>query len=307
VINNNINIKTTINQAINFFMNYLYANNNSKQTIVCYTTDLNIFKNFVKSNFTGVRYIQQLRLSDLNQYLAHLRKQVEHKEIQAATMDRRVFSLRSFYSFLYDDRLLDYNPASKLKYKKSQNKSVPNYLEEHELDHLFKVIENTNDRNKYRDIAIFACLRYLGARRTEVTNLKWSDIHFTTQQIKIYREKTNTYSLLPMHPKLVDALLQLYNATFDKTKEYVFISRQGNQLSKTAFNSVINKYVNLASINKDFKITARIFRHTFCTIAAKKNIASQKIMEFTGHKSADTLSIYSKMNTSHLSDLLAAM
>jgi len=296
---NNLNIKTTMNQAINFFLNNLYANNNSKQTIICYKTDLNMFKNFVKVNFTGIRYIQQIRLSDLNQYLSHLRKQVENKEIQAATMDRRVFSLRSFYSFLQDDRLIDYNPAAKLKYKKSQNKSAPNYLEEHELDHLFDVIENSNDRNKYRDLAIFACLRYLGARRTEVTN--------TTQQIKVYREKTNTYSMLPMHPKLVDALLQLYNATFDKAEEYVFISRQRNQLSKTAFNSVINKYINLANLNKDFKITAKTFRHTFCTIATKKNIASQKIMEFTSHKSADTLSIYSKMNTSHLTDLLAAM
>lgn len=305
MINNNI--KTTMNQAVDFFLNNLYANNNSKQTIICYKTDLNMFKNFVKANFTGIRYIQQIRLSDLNQYLSHLRNQVESKEIQAATMDRRVFSLRSFYSFLQDDRLIDYNPAAKLKYKKSQNKSTPNYLEESELDHLFNVIENSNDRNKYRDLAIFACLRYLGARRTEVTNLKWSDIHFTNQQIEIYREKTNTYSTLPMHPKLTETLLQQYNATYDKTKEYVFVSRQGNQLSKSAFNGVINKYIKLADLNKDFKISSKTFRHTFCTIAAKKNISSQKIMEFTGHKSADTLSIYSKMNTSHLTDLLAAM
>ena len=53
---NNLNIKTTLKQAIDFFLNNLYANNNSKQTIICYKRDLNMFKNFVKANFTGIRH-----------------------------------------------------------------------------------------------------------------------------------------------------------------------------------------------------------------------------------------------------------
>jgi integrase len=91
--------------------------------------------------------------------------------------------------------------------------------------------------------------------------------------------------------------------------DYVFKSRQSNKLSKSAFNSIIVKWVNVSGIQKqkNYKITAHTFRHTFITLCIRANIPDTKIIEYTGHKDINSLDVYKHLCTTDYNDIINAV
>jgi site-specific recombinase XerD len=299
--------KPTIRESIKLFANYLYASNLAKSTSSAYMNDLKDFEEYVKMKHPSIRYIEQIRLVEIVEYQTYLTSYVDAGEFSPFTKDRRVFSLRSFFKYLYKSRFIENDVFSGEKYKKTKITAAPKYLEQEEIDALFQSIQSNNDRNHFRDLAIFSCLRYLGARRAEVLNLKWSSINFYENTIEIYYQKTQNYSVVLMHPKLKEALLNLYKVIADKTLDYVFISNKGNKLSNTAFNNIIRKYTEAAGLEGSFDITSKTFRHSFCTHLAKNNVSPELIIKYTGHSSTDSLKYYTRFKTDDLNGLVSSL
>lgn len=302
--------KTTFTNAINSFLNGIYADNKAESTIQAYKTDLNHFKNFIKNSYPGIRYIQEIKFNEIRAYQVHLMNRKNSKEsdkLQARTIDRRIFSLKSFYRELYNLKIVPENLLNLIDYKKEGKKKPDNYLQPKDIDILIDTVKKYGGRNTTRDLAIFTTLRYLGCRRSELLNLKWNDVSFHNKTIQVYRIKTQTYDVLPIRKELEEALLEYYYSSKDSHQEYIFISRQNGPLSKTAFNTLFSKYVDKSELEKvkGFPITAHTLRHSFCSTLAINNISLEKIRKFTGHLSNESLQPYVKLSVAHLSDVTA--
>lgn len=293
-------IKTTFNDAIRLFCNDMYANKRSEKTITAYTKDIKEFKGYINYKYKGIRYVQEIKLGEINDYKVWLRKMAEVGEISNSLQDRRIFALRSFFSFLKENELTSKNIMANDKYKKCRRKESPDYLETNELDIIQNTVKKVGGRNWRRNLALFCCLRYLGGRRSDILNLKWSKVNFSKQTIEVWREKADSYSVLPLHPELQKALLELNDVSPDKSLDYIFISNKGNKLSETAFRGVIEKYVKESKVKKNFNITSRIFRHSFCTNLINNNVAEAIVIEYTGHSGRDSLKYYTAAKPSTL-------
>lgn len=71
--NLNGNEKTTLNQSFQIFINMLSAENKSELTLIAYKEDLECFKAFLMKKYTGIRYIQEVTLNEIVDYLTYLR------------------------------------------------------------------------------------------------------------------------------------------------------------------------------------------------------------------------------------------
>lgn len=298
--------KTTFNDAIRLFNNFMYANKRSDKTIVAYKKDITEFKEFMSCCYS-IRYVQQVKLMDICNYKTWLRQQAEVGEISNSLQDRRIFALRSFFAFLKESDLTTKNVMENDKYKKTKRKESPDYLENNELDIIQSAVKKHGGRNVRRDLALFCCLRYLGGRRSDILNLKWSKVDFSKHTIEVWREKTETFSVLPMHPQLEESLLELNEVSPDKSQDYIFISNKDSRLSDTAFRGVIQKYVIESGLKKNFNITSRIFRHSFCTNLLSHNVPETVVVEYTGHADRESLKYYAAAKQNHLKEVHSYM
>lgn len=303
----------TINNTLDIFKNYLYSEQKSESTAMSYARDITYFNNFLKTNLKNkIRSVDKITKVEITEYKLFLQDQVKNNKIKASTALRRFNSLKVYFKFLEEyynlnnilknDKWGNKNNINKLAL--NENNNFPNVLEIDDINELLNCILESHDKNKFRDLAIFELLIGTGCRRSEVLNLKWEHIDFYKGTIKIIRNKTKNVSLLKMSDSLKNAL-EIYYNTQEEKSGYVFKSRQSNKLSKSAFNDIINKWIKKSGIEKDknFKITAHTFRHTFITLCLRNNIPTEKIIEFTGHHDASSLKFYKHLLFEDLSDV----
>lgn len=283
-----------IQNIVSQLMNVLHANRYSKNTIRAYKRDLEDFLDYLKQHFSDVQYVHELSSCHLTHYQHCLKNKSCNHEISASTLDRKIYSLKSLCSILYQNKIVPQNICENIYHKKSSKKDIPPYLSAEELDLLLLTVQQYGGANAFRDLALLAAFRYLGAKQSELLKLKWEDVDLTLQIVSLHRKNGST-SPLKIHPKLYEALFQLFQSLDNKLVEYVFLSQKGNPLSKQACNDVLSKYVALLGLKKDFTINTSIFRHSFIVHCIKKGVPTTKIQSYTGHSDIADLAFYQKV------------
>lgn len=133
---------------------------------------------------------------------------------------------------------------------------------------------------------------HLAARRTEVFNLKWADVDFTNQRIRLWTRKRMSGSLesdwIPMTADLRKTLLAWWEEHPLKTSEYVFISISDLPCNKQRFGKpyvargdLMNRLCEKAKVNAfGFHairhLTASILYHNGCDISLIQRVLRHK-------------------------------
>ncbi|MHA6253201.1 site-specific integrase [Oceanobacillus sp. CAU 1775] len=184
---------------------------------------------------------------------------------------------------------------------------VPSYLEKDELALLLNTAAN---KGLEMDFLIFLTLSYTGMRVGELVSLKWNDINFqenTIRIIKTYYNPTNNtlkYQLVP--PKttgsvrtivvedIVIEALKKHKGTQEKVKkalgndyydkEFIF-SKTSNHPGYPIFTKTIEnrmkRLLKLVGLNQ--KLTPHSLRHTHTSLLAEAKVGLEEIMDRLGH------------------------
>lgn len=300
--------KITFNQAISNFDKYLLQEGKAESTFTAYFSDLELFKKFLKKHLNNkVRYLNDLTRVEIEQYKEYLMSFVASNTYKKATIYRKYNTLKTFFRYLHkkysltnlleDDKWGSNSKSKEFRTHEGED-FLPTVIESSHVNQLLSCIKDSTDKNKYRDFAIFTLLITTGCRRSTALNLKWEHINFYRNQIRLTHPKTSNAIVVQL-PTLLKSALQLLLQSSTLTDGYVFKSRQVEDdttqgLSKSAFNNIIKKWISLSNIQEHYAmpITAHSFRHTFITNCIRENIATEKIIEYTGHRNADSLEIY---------------
>lgn len=303
----------TFNKAILNFNNYLYKENKAEATAIAYIKDLELFKEFlVKKLNNKIRTLDKITLAEIEEYKYFLSKKIKEGEFKRTTASRKFNALKTFFAYLSKDYGIqnivygdDWSNRARTKdFTEEGEDYLPNILEIEDVDILLHTIQNSTDKNKYRDLAIVETLVGIGCRRSELLNMKWHHINFYRGEIKLIRQKGKNSNTLKM-PREMQQALEQYRNTLVDIEEYVFVSRQSGQLGKSAFSSAIKKWITLSGLQstKNFEITAHTFRHTFITLCIRANIPDSKIIEYTGHSDVESLNIYKHLVAKDMEDI----
>ncbi|PRX34847.1 integrase/recombinase XerC [Orenia metallireducens] len=285
-------------QAVKSFMKYLIAERGySKLTIKEYKSDLNLFARYLEDEFDC--NVDRLTIDEINQFqLAEfLSDIILINDNSAATRNRKLYSLRSFFNFLVKRNLLPHNPTLAIDATKVNLKSEPVYLKGTDINDYLKAIENYNSKARSRDLAINKMFLYCGLRISELVNLDLDDINYEDNSIKFYG-KGNKERYVPLHEEVILAVKNYLpdraqiEANNDDATQALFLSNRGNRINIRTVQMMVKKYAKLAGVKNANDVTPHKLRHTFASMLYKETKDLRVLQELLGHSNISTTQIY---------------
>jgi len=161
------------------------------------------------------------------------------------------------------------------------------------IEEVTLLINNTNN-SKHR--CIVSLLYSAGLRRSELLNLKLTDIDSDRMLIHVINTKGNKdrYTLLSK-TTLTD--LRIYFKEW-KPKTFLFEGPIGHKYSPSSVLKIVNKAGEKANIKK--RVTPHMLRHSFATHLLENNTDLRYIQSLLGHSSSTTTEIYTQVATKYL-------
>jgi site-specific recombinase XerD len=246
--------------------------------------DLKLYTDFMHDN-----QLDNINGNSLIAFQQHL-SAVRHNA--PASLNRKIFTLRAFQSFL---ELKDVEGADKLPFKKVLKIRAPrpyraNFLTEAEIRKLFSVI-NTYSILGLRDYAIFALMYLLGLRVGEVHRLDLSDIDCYENKITVTGKCDLQRTLMLTHEikTLLENYLAVRNNIFNAANsQALFISKKGHRLAIRTMEDNFKKLYTTACIEKVFNVTPHTLRHSCATMLNEKGVKILTIQNILGHSNPNT-------------------
>ena len=278
-----------------FILHLQIEKNASSYTIQNYKIDLmQAFDLFAKMKIFEAGNMDRLHIRN---YLSVL----QNNGYEKTSIKRKLSVLRSFFSFLVRERVIDKNPFINIRSPRIEKK-IPVFLDESEIKTLLELPKGTTILN-LRDKAIMETLYATGIRVSELVSLNIQDLDFLGEMIKI-TGKGRKQRLIPIGSVALEVLndyLALREKYLSKKKIFhnvVFINARGGRLTTRSVCRVINHYVKVSGIKKS--ITPHSLRHTFATHLLNAGCNLRAVQEMLGHVNISTTQIYTHLSTSRI-------
>ncbi len=234
-------------------------------------------------------------------YVAELGSHYEH-----TTIHNRISAIRSFYKYLIQIQTLDTDPFSLVKLPKIK-KDLPVFLTESAMPSLLfsprNDEKNTESETKkmeaIRDSLCIELLYGAGLRVSELCNMKWRDIDFSTNTARILG-KGSKLRLCPFGEKAGEVLRYWHdNYAIDKSPDANAIMISSEQpIYPRYVQRMIKKYLIKSGLPTN--ITPHKLRHSFATHLVNNGIDLRSLQEMLGHASLSTTQIYTHLSTKKL-------
>jgi integrase/recombinase XerD len=266
----------------------------SDNTREAYLRDVRQFFEFINSEGLGVC---EATLEDLHRFTW----QLHEVGISARSIARIHSGLRSFYSYILLEGMIETNPTALLESPK-KGVRLPEVLSTEEIDSILSVIDLSLLEGQ-RDKAVIELLYSCGLRVTELCNLKMHDLFLEEGFLRVVG-KGNKERLVPMSPKAVKELglwFATRNTILPKAGEedYVFLSvRRRQHLSRITVFHNLRLYDERAGIKKT--ISPHTLRHSFATHLLEGGANLRVIQAMLGHEQISTTEIYTHIDRSML-------
>ena len=267
----------------------------SDYTIKNYELDIIDFLEYCKENKLN---IYKVKYFDVKSYLVKLHE----KDYKGTTISRKISSLRTFYSFLYDNNLIDKNIFKYVVVPKKE-KRLPKYITNDDVKSIFDVPDICSPIGK-RNRLILELLYGTGIRVSELCNIKVKDIDINEKTIRILGKGSK--ERIVFYGDVCAEILELYlsdgrNVLLNKkNNEYLIIGayKKDKPLTTRSVELIINDIIEKAAINK--KVTPHVLRHTFATHLLNEGCDILMVKELLGHSSLDTTGIYTDVSNERL-------
>ena len=276
-----------------FIGSLITVQNKSEQTARSYSSDLDSYYEWTQRINLDPIHIsyRQLRL-----YLA----EQSAAQYSRSTIARRLACLRTFFTFLEQEGVIEGNPAKLLQTPKLE-KTLPSTLSEKELDAILDVHDPSTNEGM-RDTALLELLYASGGRVSEVAGLELDDLRLDQGLARVLG-KGNKERYIPLHGLAVGKLedyLAIARPNFEarKRSQSVFLSTRGNPLTADAIRRIVKKSAQLAGINRP--VTPHSFRHSFATDLLNNGADLRTVQELLGHANLSTTQVYTHLSAKRL-------
>lgn len=223
----------------------------------------------------------------------HIARKRENRNVSTLRNDFVMF--RSMNDYI---KTLGYSPATNIDFPKIDTpkprlRFLSNEEEQRLLNHLAEQIEKSKstqqkERNQDAYDIAFVLLR-TGARYSEIANIRWADMDFVNQQIRLYRPKVKNESILFMDEQTKQVLTKRWANR--KSNEFVFTSKDGKK-SRGYCRNILRDALDAIGC-EDANI--HTLRHSFASKLAQNGFSLQEIGQMLGHAHINTTMRYSHL------------
>ena len=278
------------------FIHYLSVERGlSRNTLESYERDLTKYIDFIQKK--GKTKWRETGKSDIMDYLMTLK----HEGKAASTVSRAMASIRTFYRFLLQERLIDSDPSSHM-YTPKLEKKLPKALNVEEVERLLNA-PRLSTPHGMRDKAMFEVLYATGMRVSELVSLNMEHVNLSLGFVRCIG-KGSKERIIPLGRMAIDYLdryiVQMRKKLVKQGSpdEALFLSHIGTRLTRQGFWKLIKKYAVEAQIHKP--ITPHTLRHSFATHLLENGADLRSVQEMLGHSDISTTQIYTHVTKSKM-------
>lgn len=268
-------------EAIEKFKRYLRSKRYSENTIKTYSEALLSFFTFFNSKSINMITNEDI-ISYNNDYILK-------NKLSASYQNQIINAVKLYFKTIKETKI----EIEKI-HRPKRAKVLPNVLSKEEV----KAILNAHENIKHK--AMLSMIYSCGLRRSELLNLKPSDIDSKRNVVIIRQAKGKKDRITPLSPKILDLLRSYYKECNPKT--YLFEGQEkSSQYSARSLEEVLKKSLKLASINKP--VTLHWLRHSYATHLLESGTDLRYIQELLGHNSSKTTEIYTHVSTKNIQQI----
>lgn len=274
----------------------------SPHTVSAYRRDLENFFTFMQQHLgkeVNKTVLAQIQPADVTSYLA-----TQHAHKKKSTINRRLSSIRSFFSFLQAQFGLKNQGVLTFKGLK-QGKHAPHAITTSQTRKLLAKITPQADATwqEQRDYTLMLLLYGLGLRISEALSLNWQDV---SGEAVMVRGKGGKDRQIPLLDVVREALRDLKSQTPDsKPDAPVFYTDHGkaktNRLGPRYLQRVLEKL--RLELNLPDTLTPHTLRHCFATHLLDKGTDLRTVQELLGHSSLSTTQRYLSTDIKRLTEV----
>lgn len=287
---------------------------NFKEHLIKYELSSNTVRNYLADILYFVKWYQEyysdkVEVKDITSYHIQAFKSysINTKRLEAASTNRRIQSLKSFFRFLLAKKAIKSDPTAKLKLIRRVKSTEPHSLNKSEVHSLLSIAARSAHGTCKRNYAIIQLILQTGLRIGELINLQYQDIEINERsgELKVIDGKGHKARVVPLNSVARRAMISYLESRVNlEDNSPVFLSKRNDTPTARAIQKVISNLATKANINR-IKVTPHTLRHTFATNYLRTNPGCiVELSNLLGHDSLDTTAIYTKSSQAHLVDTL---
>lgn len=284
-----------IESLIERFEEMIIAERNlSLKSVASYKTDIKNFLKFTKNKI-------EISKNEIQDYIEYLKS----KNSKQSSIMRSISSLRQFFAFLRDEKVITKDPTIDIKLK-SKNKPLPKVLSENDVRLLLSYFNsNKNPRLK----AMLHILYGAGLRVSELVSLTKDSLiqdEDSKRYVLLVRGKGNKERIVPLNNMAIEAVKMHLESQDEKFKfnGYLFPSHSKNgYITRQGFAKLLKEVAIEVGIAAE-RISPHVIRHAFATHLLSHGADLLSIQKLLGHKDISTTQIYTHVSNEKIKQLV---
>ena len=279
------------------FLEYLGAERNySPATLESYAKDLNEFQEFLEGLNPNASWTA-VEAGDVREWVIYL---LDEQKMTAASVNRKLSALRTFYKYLRRVGRVNINPMEKVVAPKKK-RPLPYFVRESEMDRLLELTAEDRSFKGVRDRLILMMFYETGVRRAELLGMTDASVDLSTKQIKV-TGKRNKQRIIPFGEEL-ESEIRAYQAAREealglKSFSALFVTEEGTAMNEARIAKIVKE--NLSKVTTIKKRSPHVLRHSFATAMLNNHSDLTSIQKLLGHESVATTEIYTHVSFEEL-------
>ena len=265
----------------------------SKATREVYSREIACFLSYIDDNGLDYCKITTVQLKDYLLWRANGGS--SGQKLSPRTMSRVLTVLRSFFSYLQNERLRNDDPTELLPKNKTP-KRLPKTIDTDAVARILNVIDTTSDIG-FRDRTMLELIYSCGLRVSECANLKVGR-YYSLEKRLVVLGKGSKERMIPVGD-VAAGYLETYISSvrprlLGKAKSQImFISQQKKPITRQEIWERLKIYARKAGV--DAKV--HTLRHSFATHLLQNGADLRSVQELLGHSDIRTTEIYTHVDT----------
>jgi integrase/recombinase XerC len=281
-----------MDETVGGFLRHIAVGKNfSENTVRNYALDVRQFVGFISSRGFSGPADPSLTTATVRAFGADLHR----RGMCAATIERKLCALRSFFKYLVREGFLPSNPAAGAPIPKKPRQR-PRVLD---VDEAYALMESAlpSGPSGARDRAMLELFYGCGVRIAELQGLNRDDYDAVSRVIRVMG-KGKKERILPVGSKAVGAVDAHLSGSPPAASGAMFCSKRGGRLTVRSIYDVVVKYARKAGVPGG--VHPHTLRHSFATHMLNGGADLRAIQELLGHSSLATTQKYTHLGIDHL-------